>query len=378
MHVLLDARYLDGGYSGIGTYSRLLVESLAAIDTSTRYTVVVRPGFNGRLAVGTNFEVLTHRARPISVGTYFRLGGLYEELAPDIVHALFPAAPVFCDRPLVVTVHDLQPFTDPLFSARRPRLVRAAYNLFYRWAYPQTIGQAKWVLCDSHATRDDVAAFFRGATPKLIVAYPGLDPARRGAPSPEAVEAARAKYDLRGDYLLYYGSTRPNKNLPNLVRAFGKLLDDGQGGERPLTLVLALARDRFFRDVEKAVRRARVEHRVRVLDPLPEGEQRALLSGAAVFCFATKLEGFGFPPLEAMACGTPVLAGDSGSLPEVVGDAALVVDPDDTTSIANGIRRLLEDEDLREDLVARGHERIEAFDWTTTARTVRDVYELLF
>lgn len=378
MHVLIDARYLDGSYSGIATYSRLLLEGLAAIDAETRYSVVVRPGFQGPLAVGANFEILTHRPRPISLNTYFGLARLYDDLRPDVVHSLFPAAPVFCDRPLMVTVHDLQPFVDADFSARRSRAVRAGYNLFYRWAYPQTIAKAKWVVCDSYATRDDVARMFPGAIPKLVVVHPGLEESRREIPPDEAVRAARDKFELRGEYFLYYGSTRPNKNIPRLVQAFARMVDLGAGARRPATLVLALAKDRFYKDIDRAIRRARIHDQVRVVDPLAPPEQRALLRGACALCFPTRHEGFGFPPLEAMACGTPVLAGDSGSLPEVVGDAALLVDPEDTEAMAEGLRRLLEEPALREELAARGLQRIDAFDCARSAATIRSIYELLF
>lgn len=382
MHVVLDARYLDGGYSGIGTYSRLLIEGLAELDTETRYSVIVRPGFHGRLTVGRNFDLLSYRAKPVSMATYFRMHEYIADLEPDIVHALSPQAPVFLDVPTMVTVHDLQPFMDPDFSAKRPRTVRAAYNFFYRWAYPTTLAKAKWVACDSYATRDDVARMFPRAAPKLVVAHPGVDPGWSGPATEAQVEGVRAKFDLRGPYFLYYGSTRPNKNLPNLVEGFARYLRDGNGdsgsGGDKATLVLVLSRDRFYKDVKRAVERGKLQEHVKVLDPVEPAEQRALVTGCRAFAFPSKFEGFGFPPLEAMACDVPVLAGDSGSLPEVVGDAALLVDPDNPQSIANGLAVLAEDERLREVLVERGRRRVALFDWKETAARIRDIYELLF
>ncbi|MBI5155022.1 glycosyltransferase family 4 protein [Candidatus Poribacteria bacterium] len=377
--ILLDARYLDGTYSGIGTYSRMLVEHLSRVDHENDYTVVVGPGFRENLELGENFELLSYHPKPVSLQSYFRVQDLFESLRPDIVHCLSPTAPVRYNGPMMITLHDLQPFTDPDFSARRPALVRSGYNLFYRWAYPAVFANARWIACDSFATRDDVVRLMPGALPKVIVVQPGLDPARREPAGERQVEAVRAKYGIEGRYLLYYGSTRPNKNVPNLVRAFARLVHDQ---ERPIAddvnLVMVLKKDRFFTDIDRAIRRRRAAERVRVLEPIPLDEQHALLAGALAFCFPTKYEGFGFPPLEAMAAGVPVLAGDSGALPEVCADAALLVDPDDLAGIAEGLRGLVQNTGLRETLIARGLKRASSFDWDSTARTFRDIYELLF
>jgi len=238
------------------------------------------------------------------------------------------------------------------------------------------LSHSKWILCDSYATRDDIARMFPREIPKLIVVRPGIDAARHDPPPQEQVDAIRAKFDLRSPYLLYYGSTRPNKNLPRLVEAFAQSLE--QLRDDQLELVLVLGRDRFFRDLERAIARTNISPRIRLLDPLKPNEQRALLRGALAFVFPTKYEGFGFPPLEAMACGTPVLAGESGALPEVVANAAVLVDPDDLESISSGICQLASDEPLRNRLREAGLRRVGDFDWTESAERVRDIYRLLF
>jgi glycosyltransferase involved in cell wall biosynthesis len=378
MRIVLDARYLDGTYSGIGTYSRLLVEHLARIDQKSEYWVVVRPEFRGDITAGPNFQFFSYPAKPTSWRTYFRIHKLFESIQPDVVHALSPTAPALYAGPMVVTLHDLQPFTDPDYHGRRPRPVRALFHTGYKLAYPNTLAGARWIVCDSYATRDDAARLFPGIVPKLVVVPPGLDTAHFAPVEPEAVERARLKFTLGSRYLLYYGSTRPNKNLPNLVRAFARVVQDPDEPIEDLTLVLALKRDRFFRDIEKVIAGRGLGPRVRILDQVNRTDQRALLAGATAFCFATKHEGFGFPPLEAMATGVPVLAGDSAALPEVVGDAALLVDPDDPKDIAAAIRRLATDEALRSDLVERGRERAKRFDWNDTASRIHDIYRLLF
>ncbi len=378
MRVLIDARYLDGVYSGIGTYSRLLVEHLARVDTETEYQILVRKGFRDSLAVGANFEVISWGPKPVSWKTYFRMHDAIGVLKPDVVHCLAPPAPILYDGPLMITLHDLQPFNDPEFSGRRIGPARTAYNLFYSWAYPTVINRSKWVLCDSNATREDLVRLMPDMASRAIVVSPGLEPAEGGPVTEGQIDAVRAKFGLHERYCLYYGSTRPNKNLVRLVEAFQLAVSRNPERLKDLHLVLVVRKDRFFREVEKLVARSRLRDRVRVLDQMPAREQRALLAGSEAFVFPTKYEGFGFPPLEAMREGVPVLAGRSGALPEVCGDAALLVDPFDLDDIAAGILGIVNDEELRETLVARGHDRIGRFDWQRTAEMVRDVYRLLF
>lgn len=378
MRVLLDARYLDGTYSGIGTYSRLLVEHLAKIDQANEYQVLVRKGFEDTLQVGPNFEILSWPPKPVSWKTFFRLHDVVEALEPDILHCLAPLAPVLYDGPLMVTLHDLQPFNDPEFSGRRVGPAKAAYNAFYSWAYPTTVNVAKWVLCDSHATRDDLIRLMPDMAAKAFVVYPGLEPPTGDPVTETNIEALRGKFDLRERYCLYYGSTRPNKNLPKLVEAFRLAVARNPERLKDLMLVMVVRKDRFFREVMRLIAKWRLADRVRILEQVPPRERRVLLAGATAFLFPSKYEGFGFPPLEAMQEGIPVLAGRSGALPEVCGDAALLVDPFDQDDIADGILEIVNNDELRARLALRGRVQAARFDWTRSATMVRDIYNLLF
>jgi glycosyltransferase involved in cell wall biosynthesis len=375
MKLLLDARYLDGSFSGIGTYSLHLVRTLAAREPGVQLHVLVRPGFRPQGDWGDNVRFVTWPAAPVSFATMAQLGRMVDSLKVDLMHSLFPIAPLRLKTPLLITVHDLQPFVDPEFSARRPLPVQAAYRLFYRFAYPAAMRGAKWILNDSYYTRDSVAELFPEFIPKLIVAYPGLA-SRPNDSEPEDFDMVSAEHHLENPYLLYYGSTRPNKNLPMLVRAFGNYVRAHP--ESDVDLVLILKRDRFFRDVARAIRIESLQKRVRVLDQLTDREQHAVLSNARAFAFATRYEGFGFPAIEAMAAGVPVLAGKSGSLAEVCGGAAEMVETEDADDIARGMASVLHDEARRAELIARGRVRAPLFDWNETAARMMDVYRLLF
>ncbi|CAN5380710.1 glycosyltransferase family 1 protein [soil metagenome] len=375
MRILLDARYLDGAFTGIGTYSREMIEHLSMVDHDNYYYVLVRAGFEGELEVGKNFEMLTYAHAPVSFATIFQLGNFVDSLDVDLMHSFFPVAPLRMKTPLIVTMHDLQPFLDPDFSARRPIVMQTLYNLFYHYIYPATMAKAKWVVNVSYYTRDAAADLFPEFAPKLIVATSGLDEELLTPPTGD-FEAAKKTYHLDKPFLLYYGSTRPNKNLPMIVRAFARYVRDQNDTETELVLILK--KDRFFRDVTRAIRLEGIAQRVRVLDQVPAEDQRVIIANARVFLFATKHEGFGFPALEAMAAGTPVIAGSSGALPEICGDAAEFVNPDDRNAIARAIGLLMTDEPRRKELIEKGRKRAAQFDWRETAERMKDIYRLLF
>lgn len=154
MKIVLDARYLDGTFSGIGTYSEQLIEHLALVDTTNQYYVIVRPGYEGELKVGPNFQLLSYRPKPVSFATLFNLADFVDSLRADVMHSFFPIVPVNLRTPLIVTLHDLQPFVDPDFSANRMFFSQWAYNRFYRAIYPAAFRRAKWILPVSYHTRD--------------------------------------------------------------------------------------------------------------------------------------------------------------------------------------------------------------------------------
>lgn len=376
MRIVIDARYLDGTYSGIATYSRFLIEHIAKIDQENEYFILIRPKFKQHLDVGDNFEFLTCKYPVVSFQTLFSFHRQIEELEPDLVHTLAPLAPIFYNGPLIVTLHDLQPMIDPDFHSQRPRLIRNAYRLFYLWAYPTVLAQAKWVLCDSVATRDDAVRLYPGLRSKLIVCHPGLGPLLY-LPTENQTEAIVQKLGLQHRYFLYYGSTRPNKNLRNLIRAFAEFNELRDQKDEIFQLVLVLKTDRFFEEIKAEIKKLKLDPFIRVTEPLEMEAHRALLRGSQALLFPTKYEGFGFPPLEAMQLGVPVLASTSGSLPEVTGDHAVLVDPDDTEEIARGIKRLAEDEDTCRWLASKGPQRADLFQWSDTAQTIHDVYRLL-
>ncbi|MFL5735843.1 MAG: glycosyltransferase family 4 protein [Actinomycetota bacterium] len=369
MRVAIDARpAIDAEKTGVGWYAWHLLHRLPLVDPETQYLAwyLHAKGLFGRKrffpeAARRNFAEYASRfpARLFSpVASRLHVPRVEWLAAFDVLFAPnFIPPPT--ERPFVVTVHDIA-FT--LFP-------ETATHLSPRWhaGFRGGIERAGRVLVPSAATRDDLVERFAVENDRVRVIPLGVEPAR--ATNDADVERVRRRFSIDGPYVLFVGGIERRKNLPALVRAFASLRQD-----LGISLVLAggaVARDPgASRELEAAVRALpeRVGRRVVATGYVSEQDKAALLSGAEALMYPSTYEGFGFPVLEAMAAGTPVLTSDRSSLPEVAGDAALLVDPSSEEEIARGIERLLTDSELRTRLREAGLERARSFTWDRTAR----------
>lgn len=270
----------------------------------------------------------------------------------SVIHATTIAMPPRT-APLVMTVHDLAFLHEPEhFTTRGLRFFNRGLNL--------ALKEADLIVCPSEATRRDCERL--GFAPDRLRVIPlGVDAGAAGAREQAGV---RHRYGLTGEYLLWTGTIEPRKNLPRLLEAFRSLDTD-------LQLVLA-GPEGWNEDLGKLVED--LGARVRRLGFVPYTDLAPLYAGARAFCFPSLLEGFGFPVLEAMVQGTPVVTSRGTSTEEIAGEAAVLVDPRDVSSIAQGLRRVLEDANLAEKLGKAGAERASTYTWRATATALTDVY----
>lgn len=274
---------------------------------------------------------------------------------PDLLFVPAHVIPAVCPVPAVVTVHDLG---YRFFPDAHPWRQRLYLDLSTRYS----AGRAVRVIADSEATRRDLTRLYGVPAEKISVVYPGRDEAF-GYCDPVAV---RARYALPETYILHVGTLQPRKNLLRLMEAVDALPE-------AVHLVLA-GRPGWLAEPILAAARARGQ-RVRLLEYVPEADLAGLYSGAAAFAFPSLYEGFGFPVLEAMACRTPVVSSDTSSLPEVVGEAGLRVDPLDVAALAEALRRALTDAAVRADLIGKGVQQLQRFSWDRAARETWAVLE---
>ncbi len=270
-----------------------------------------------------------------------------------------------CRLPLVVTVHDLG-------HLRFPQFLPAARRGWLEARLVETLKRARAVLADSQFTRNELLHFFPWLEPeRVVVAHLGVDRQQFRPQPPEEVVRLRGRYCLPPRFILYTGTLEPRKNLQGLLEAYS-MLRPGMQREYPLVLAGAHGwQEGAFRD---RLRRLRNQGVLRELGYVPQSQLATLMAAATVFCFPSLYEGFGLPPLEAAACGTPVLCSCAASLPEVMGEAAWYVDPLSPGAIAAGLERLLDDAELRGTLRERGLARAAGYTWAACAEETLRAY----
>ncbi len=369
MKVAIDIR--RAGDFGIGTYIRNVVRELARQDRSTRYLLIGRPEHTEEFGpLPGNFELLRYPAEPGSFRTHFHLPLVLRQWRVDLLHMPWFYAPAVVPCRLVITVHDL---TDLVHGPAGAPVVQAGRMHFARRA----LAKASRILAVSNAARSELVRVFAIDEGKIDVIHNALDErfVREAYPADEA--AILERHAVNHPFVLYAGNIKPQKNLPRLIEAFAVAKEELRGQTRFANLKLLLIGDELAKhpDLRRAVVRARVREDVRFLGFVPHSVLRVFYKRALAFLFPSLYEGFGLPPLEAMAHGTPVLASAIAALSEVFGEAALLVNPENVFEIARGIRQLLTDEALRQELIAQGYERVRHYSWERAARQIRQVYE---
>ncbi len=374
MRIGLDIRYACDHFPGIGRYTINLARALAALEHRHTLVLIHNPALpNTRYDVaallrGPALELVATTARPFSLAEQVQLPRLARVLRLDLLHSPYyikPYGGLPC--PSVVTIYDLIGRMHPGVLSRRGRYL---FNLFMSLA----VRTSNHIITISRSARDDIAHCYAVPTERITLTPLAAD--QQFGPQPdERIAGARARYGLPPRYVLYLGSNKPHKNLQRLIRAWERFLQQRGPQADRLHLLIAGHYDPRYPQVQEMVAERGLQSTVAFLPNVAEADMPALYSGAEVFVFPSYYEGFGLPPLEAMACGTPVLCASASSLPEVVGDAALTFDPFNCIDMASSLNRLVGSGQLREHLRAAGLERARCFSWERTARGTLGVYE---
>lgn len=283
----------------------------------------------------------------------------------DLLHALAFAGPVSISIPWVVTVYDLS-------FVRYPQSFNTANRLYLNWAVRHSLQSADRVIAISESTKRDLVTFFGAAPDNISVVYCGLDPAFSVGHDRAEIDLLRARRHLPEHFILFVGTIEPRKNVARLIRAFARAK---RTAHLPHALVLVGARGWKYAEVDAVIEQEGMVNDVIFAGYVPQEELPIWYHAADLFVYPSLYEGFGLPPLEAMASGTPVVTSSASSLPEVVGDAALIVAPDDETALADAIIRGVSDRVLRDELRTRGFIQAGKFSWKRTARETIDVYQ---
>jgi len=366
LRIVLDARRVRD--FGIGTYIRGLVNALAVLDQTNEYILVSLPAdVDSFPSLPSNFRTSAYRQTDSYYLNHFAFPLFLRRLAPSLVHIPLNQVPLLMMEPYVVTIHDMASL---LFETGSGLQMSTR-----RFVLRHGLLRARRIMAVSEATRRDVRDALGIPEDRIRLVY--------NAPNPDFFRPARAdrarileRYQIDYPFLLYAGNIRPQKNIPRLVEAFAVARE--HLAQHPVyhNLHLIIIGDEISRypSVRRAVIQTRVEKAVRFLGFVPFDTLRIFFESAALFVFPSLYEGFGLPPLEAMAAGTPVVASNVSSLPEVVDDAALLVNPENVFEIARAIQDALLDKDLRAEMIAKGKVQAARFSWDRTAREVLEVY----
>jgi glycosyltransferase involved in cell wall biosynthesis len=372
MKIAIDARMLDAPYTGVGRYTKNLIVAIRNIDDQNEYIFIVGDTYDSKIFRGKNFKIVRWRYRPFSLRSIFLLYKLLLKERIDIFHSPFCVAPLLAKCPVILTIHDLMAIKYPGFFTGRRFLARILGRIYFKIFMTLSIRKARAVIVDSKQIEEDLIDFMPHALPKTAVIYGGVDECFRKIVEETKIVVFREKYNLKKKIILYLGSTRPHKNLPRLIKAFGKLVSQSDSDYQ---LVIAGEKDKNLLVLKNLSHELGLSNRIVFLNHLSQEELLLLMNAANIFMFTSLYEGFGLPPLEAMACGTPVIASNAASVPEVVGDAAMLVNPKDDREIASAMLRLLTDDSLRQELIRKGFQRIRLFSWENTAKKTIGVYQ---
>lgn len=364
MRIGFDGTPLLGQRSGVGYYTGNLLSALMEDEPTWEYMLYSNRPLNGlerplqrACQVGRRFSpsrwLWMQTLLPVTI----------RRSRPRLCHFTNALAPLWQPAPYVLTIHDASLF---LYGHFHPR----ARHLTMRLTLPLVARRAAAIITVSHHSRNDLVQVLGLDPAKIHVVYEAAAEHFRPVNNKATLDALRRKYDLPRHFVLYVGTLEPRKNLSRLIGALKLVRDQGH----PYHLVIAGAMGWMMDSFERQVHALGLSDVVHYLGYIPGDDLPGLYSLATVFAFPSLYEGFGLPPLEAMACGVPVLTSNRTSLAEVCGDAAYLVDPHSVQAISAGLGALLDDEDLRQALRNRGLERVSRFSWQRAARETRNVY----
>jgi len=378
LHIGIDYTAAVHQQAGIGRYARGIVSGLAEQHSEHSFVLLVAgrgaeaspPLQDNDPALGTSFRVrrlplserlwtiLWHRLRlPVPVDAL--IGPV------DVFHSPDYVLPPVRRARKVVTLHDLS-------FLRYPEGAEPSLRRYLSAVVPRCAGEADVVLADSENTRRDVVELLGLPSEKVEVVYPGVDQRFTVTQDREVLEAVKELYSLSYPFILSVGTLQPRKNLIVLLEAYAMLKERR---DLPHRLVIAGGKGWLYEGIFRRVEKLSLTKDVVFLGFVPDDHLPGLYSLADVLAFPSLYEGFGLPPLEAMACGTPVVTSDSSSLPEVVGEAGLMVPADDPAAVAEAMSQVLDDASLRADLIVRGLARAAEFSWEATGKKLLATYE---
>lgn len=372
MRIVIDASTLGKNPTGIQVFTHNLLKALSDIDRINNYEIYGTP-FN-KAQLGITNDKFTINKMPTSIQNTYLCRIWYQNVLsvqlsrnnPDLFVSTNHVIPLFCKSPVVTIIYDATPL---IVDGSLGLFGKTLFSLNTRYS----ARNADAIVTISQSSKRDIINYFKVKPERIYVIYPGYDDVLfNEQQESEEIEITKHKLSISGNYILYAGTLQTNKNIPRLIEAFTLLKERGQINHK---LVLAGKPSAGYGDIAKAVRNSSANKDIILTGYVPKEILPGLFKGADIFVFPSLYEGFGIPPLEAMACGVPVITSNTSSLPEVMGDAGILVNPYDITGLANSIYRVISDQTLHMDLSRRGLERAKLFSWDRAGKEFVKTFE---
>jgi glycosyltransferase involved in cell wall biosynthesis len=381
MHITLDMSPVVHRKAGIATYTHNIAENLFKIDHKNTYSVfhydhLIKEPLSAQMSQLPKQTVAwSARQWRLIVALRYGLNMTMDKIVMPqptppsaIFHATEHLLPPLKGAKCVFTFHDAIYALFPQFHLRA--------NLFYLNAMmPLFLRRAHKIIAVSECSKRDCVRLYGIDPHKITVIYEGVDARYRPVTDIDEYERVRDKYRLPRNFILYLATIEPRKNLLALIESYHQVINHGSQSQAAVDLVIAGKKGWLFEPVFEKVRALGLQERVHFTDWVAQDDAPVMMNMAQVFIYPSLYEGFGLPPLEAMACGTPVICSNTSSLPEVVGDAGLLIDPHNVETMTQALERLLNDQALRQDLSARGLKQAAKFNWEQAARQTLAVYD---
>ncbi len=370
MRIGIDARFYNKETAGISRVIRELLKNLIKIDKKNTYVVfLLKKDLKEFKEKAANVEVVISRAPYYSLAEHHILPGEIRKANLDFIHFLNFNVPFNCPVPYIVTIHDLTLF---FFSGRKKK--SPIYKLAYKVIMGRAVRKAKFVHAITNYTKKDITKIFKIPEAKIKVIYEGVGKNFRPINSEKDIQKTLKKFKIQKPYLMYHGAWRKHKNLVNLIQAFYRFNKENVG--QNFSLVLAGKIDPAYPEVLGTIKNLNLEKHIILTKKFIEDKDLAvLLSGCTAYVFPSLYEGFGLTPLEAMACGAPVLSSDSSCLPEILGDAAYYFDPRDPEDIKTAMLRMCSNKELQQDFSRRSLKQVQKYSWKRMAREIMKLYK---
>ena len=380
MRIGIDIRTLmEKEYSGVSEYTFNLVKEILARDKKNEYKLFYN---SGRDISGRMPEFKYEKAEVVSahypnkIFNYLMQKTLRQPKVDQLLGVDIFWLPnlnfisLSSQAKKILTIHDLSFLRYPNFFSLQRNLWHYIINI------KKLIRESDKIIAVSENTKNDIIELTGVSEAKIEVIYSGIDEEFRIIDkNDQSLEEVKKKYDLADKFILFLGTLEPRKNIIGLIKAFNEFRENWAGGKERIELAIAGGRGWKEKGARQEREKSKYKEDIKFLGYIPRQDKAYLYNLASIFVYPSFYEGFGFPPLEAMACGLPVVTSFSSSLPEAVGEASLLVDPYKTGEIAQAIRKILSDEFLKNDLIERGRKKASEFSWQKAAEKYLDIFK---